>query len=71
MKLETLTEKEMLEISAGGMEKCLAGIALGAGAGFISGSGKTWTLGPYGVIYGGGAGALIGGVVGGMGACNK
>lgn len=70
MKLETLTEKEMLEISAGGsMEKCLAGIALGAGAGFISGSGKTWTLGPYGVIYGGGAGALVGGVLGGTKTC--
>ncbi|HCF55640.1 MAG TPA: hypothetical protein DEU03_21440 [Bacillus sp. (in: Bacteria)] len=69
MKLETLTEKEMLEISAGGMEKCLAGIALGAGAGFISGSGKTWTLGPYGVIYGGGAGALVGGVLGGTKSC--
>ncbi len=57
MKLELLTEKELLEISAGGAGKCVAGIASGAVGGFLTGASYTWEFGPA-VIYGSGVGAF-------------
>ncbi|AAS39102.1 Blp family class II bacteriocin [Bacillus pacificus] len=68
MKLELLTEKELLEISAGGAGKCVAGIASGAVGGFLTGASYTWEFGPA-VIYGSGVGALAGGVAGGIAGC--
>ena len=60
--------KELLEISAGGAGKCVAGIASGAVGGFLTGASYTWEFGPA-VIYGSGVGALAGGVAGGIAGC--